>query len=234
MTYEPSLLANYYKGKFLISPSELQQRFSKIKAYIFDWDGVFNNGIKSEQTGSPFSEVDAMGTNMLRFAHFLTFQTIPFSFIISGERNPTAVQLAKRENFHALYSGFKNKMDALNHLCKKNQITPKEVAFIFDDVLDLSVAAVCGIRIMIHREANPWLNAYVKQHHLADYLTAHEGGNYAVREATELLANLSGKLNQAFTARIKYAESYKAYISERNQIKTALFLYRPPENKETQ
>lgn len=227
MVYELDRIAASFKGRFLIPPLELQQKFSKIKAYIFDWDGVFNNGAKDENGFSPFSEVDAMGTNMLRFCHFLRFQQFPLTFIISGEKNKGSAMLAQREHFHAVYSGFKHKRDALEHLCKKHHITPQETVFIFDDLLDFSIANICGIRLMVNRKANPLLVEFATQYKLADYLTEADGASHAVREATELLAGLSGKHNAAYTSRMKYNDLYKQYLGERDKVKTALYTFKP-------
>lgn len=57
-------------GQFVTSEADIAKRLSKAKAFIFDWDGVFNNGFKQGQAGSGFSEVDSMGTNLLRFLIF--------------------------------------------------------------------------------------------------------------------------------------------------------------------
>jgi 3-deoxy-D-manno-octulosonate 8-phosphate phosphatase (KDO 8-P phosphatase) len=143
--------------------------------------------------------------------------------VISGEHNKAAASLAKREHFHALYSGIRFKVDALKHLCKAYDIQPSEVAFFFDDVLDLSVAAQCGLRIMIPRPCNPLLVEYAIQHNMVDYLTACEGGNGAVREAVELLTGLGGRYAEVLTQRMNFTETYQAYLAERNEIPTAFY-----------
>ena len=58
-------------GMFVCSPEELKQKLMNVKAFVFDWDGVFNNGQKQSSGGSHFSEVDSMGLNLLRFSHYL-------------------------------------------------------------------------------------------------------------------------------------------------------------------
>ena len=42
---------------------ELLRRLARTKAVLFDWDGVFNDGFKDAEGGSPFSEVGSMGVN---------------------------------------------------------------------------------------------------------------------------------------------------------------------------
>jgi len=41
-----------FQGAFLVTPTELQEKLAKIKAYVFDWDGVFNNGFKDDNASS--------------------------------------------------------------------------------------------------------------------------------------------------------------------------------------
>ncbi len=43
------------------------------------------------------------------------------------------------------------------HLCEQHKISPADVLFVFDDVLDFSVAKLAGVRFMIGRPANPLL-----------------------------------------------------------------------------
>ncbi len=95
-------------GIFCRPFAEIESRLSKIKAFIFDWDGVFNDGMKSAVGGSPFSEVDAMGTNMLRFGYFLKNKSMPKVAILTGEENPAAAFLGNRECFHGIYFSSKH------------------------------------------------------------------------------------------------------------------------------
>ena len=58
-------------AEFVISAEEIAQKFSQIKAFVFDWDGVFNTGEKNGGGSSSFNEIDSMGTNLLRFSYYL-------------------------------------------------------------------------------------------------------------------------------------------------------------------
>lgn len=217
---------SHFKGNFIATPQQVQEKLSRIKAYIFDWDGVFNNGVKDENGTSSFSEVDAMGTNMLRFNHYLRHNDVPVVAIISGERNSAAWTLAKRECFHGAYSKIKLKTEALQHLCEKHGIQPEEIAFVFDDVLDFGAAEMCGLRIMIPRPCNPLLTEFAVQNGLVDYLTANVGGEGAVREAVELLTGLSGLYTETISNRMQYTDTYLAYITLRNQTVPSFYIYK--------
>lgn len=224
MLQETNWITEHFKGSFISSAEAIQAKLEGIKAFIFDWDGVFNNGEKDAEGTSPFNEVDAMGTNMLRFNHYLRTNKNPIIAIISGEQNKAAKALAKREHFHAVYSGIKFKQEGLNHLCRIFGIKHEEVAFVFDDVLDLSVAKNCGLRIMVGRKANPLLTGFAVQRNIVDYITACAGNEHAVREAVELLTGLSGKYAETIEHRMDFTNTYQRYLKDRNTIETAFYL----------
>lgn len=222
-------IISHFKGIFVTEPLQLQQRLSHIKAYVFDWDGVFNDGMKDEQGSSPFSEVDSMGTNLLRYNFYQQHKNIPVVAIISGEQNKAANALATRERFHSVYGGIKFKVEALNHICSTYDIHPSEVAFVFDDVLDLSIAEKCGVRIMVPRACNPLLVEFAVQNNMVDYLTACDGSKGAVREATELISGLSGIYPETLHNRMNFTESYREYLSIRQQCITRFYTSREGE-----
>jgi 3-deoxy-D-manno-octulosonate 8-phosphate phosphatase (KDO 8-P phosphatase) len=209
-------ITSLFKGKFIVDPAALQKKLSGIRAFVFDWDGVFNNGIKNENGSSAFSEIDAMGTNLLRFNHYLLSKNNLFTAIISGEKNQLAFIFAKREHFSEVYYRIRNKAEALHHLCKFNDLQPHEVGFIFDDALDFSAAELCGLRIMVGRNCNPLLIDFAVRNNLVDYITYADGGNHAVRESVELLTALSGKYNETLQHRMDFSDDYNHYLQIRN------------------
>jgi len=214
---DPNIIAEQFQGQFLVSPAALQAKLFKIKAYVSDWDGVFNNGAKDEHGSSPFSEVDSMGTNMLRFNHYLRTNTAPLTAIITGEKNKAAFALPKREHFNAVYYSIRHKADALKHFCDTHNLQPYEVAYFFDDIPDLSVAEKVGVRVMIGRPANPLLINFVKEHQLADYITHNDGNNMAVREISELLTGIAGFYSEMIKERMHFTAEYEQFLTLRNQ-----------------
>ncbi len=211
-------------GTFVTPIHQISTRLKTIKAFIFDWDGVFNDGRKNSKGGSDFSEVDSMGTNLLRYSYFLNNNShLPLTAIISGERNETAFFFCDRECFNYSFYKIGNKIEALNFICENENIQPNEVAYFFDDVLDLPIAESCGLRIMINQKANPLFTHYCITNKLADYITAYSGGNFAIREATELLIALYGNYNEVIASRKNYSNSYKTYITKRKLIKPDFF-----------
>ncbi len=207
-------------GEFFTPPSVFVPKLKNIRAILFDWDGVFNEGFKAGMEGSNFSEVDAMGTNLLRYSLWKHHQKLPITGIITGEENPSAQALAKREHFHHMYFQAKNKPAVFAAFCNTYSLHPDEVLFFFDDVLDLEVARQCGARIMIGRRAAPMLTAFAKSHGMVDYITGCNGGSHGLREGCELLVGLLGLYDNVVTERMTYSADYQRYMGQRQEITT--------------
>lgn len=203
-------------GEFLVAPEVLAGKLDLVRGYVFDWDGVFNSGTKHEERGSPFAEPDAMGTNLLRFGHWLATGELPVVAVITGENNPSAQRLAQREHFDALYSRAKHKAGALQHLCDASGLRPDQVAFVFDDVLDLPLARVAGVRFMVRRPGSPLLLHHVRASASADYLTGCTGDTHAVREVCELVLGLRGLYGRALEERVAWSGPYRRYLTLRD------------------
>lgn len=209
-------------GHFISSKQEISAKLKDIRAFIFDWDGVFNNGQKSNPKGSPFSEGDSMGINMLRFSYWLIHGKLPFVAIVTGENNITAQDFARREHFNAVILKAKNKAAAFKELANVNEFSLDQTAFVFDDILDLNAAEVCKLRLCVKRNASPLFNDFILTNNLCDYISGNQGGENAVREITELLIGLNGNFNETVRKRMEYKQDYETYISLRNSIKTIL------------
>jgi 3-deoxy-D-manno-octulosonate 8-phosphate phosphatase (KDO 8-P phosphatase) len=205
-------------GTFLTPASALKMKMQGIRAFLFDWDGVFNDSRKSGKGESYFTEVESMGLNMLRFSNYLIREKdLPVMAVMSGEDNETAKVFLTREHFDICYFKAKDKKFALDHFMEKFKLKPYEIAFVFDDILDLSVAKVAGVRICVRRKANPLFLNYVIKNKLADYITGTECGNFSLREACELMTGLNGNYDLVLDQRIEYSHGYLEYLSAREK-----------------
>ncbi|MBY0425621.1 MAG: phosphatase, partial [Cytophagales bacterium] len=193
------------------------EKLKTIKALIFDWDGVFNNGVKTDNIPSSFSEADSMGINMLRFGYWLETSKIPQVFIITGRNNEAAKEFAIREHFTAVYTSVKNKVECLPSLKKEWGVTPDQVAFVFDDVLDVSLAQKSALRFLVKRAASPLFEQFVSYNQYCDYITYSEGGKYPVREICELILGAKDIYTPTISERVQFSEKFKVYMSLRNE-----------------
>jgi 3-deoxy-D-manno-octulosonate 8-phosphate phosphatase (KDO 8-P phosphatase) len=207
-------------GEFFTPPSVFVPKLEQVRAVLFDWDGVFNDGFKQGEEGSLFSEVDAMGTNLLRYALWRKHAKQVITAVVTGEGNPPAHALAQREHFHAVYSKAKNKPKVLDQFCKTHGLKPEQILFFFDDVLDMEVARQCGARIMIARKATPMLREFAKTNDMVDYLTGCSGGEHGLREGCEMVMGLLGLYEAAVKERMTFSQDYQFYLDERQQIET--------------
>lgn len=205
-------------GQFLSSLAEMQEKIKEIDVFLFDWDGVFNNGIKSSVQGSPFSEADSMGINMLRFSHYLLYGKMPHVGIITGENNQTAVQFAEREHLDAVMLKAKNKGEALEAFCKKFGCASNQCLFVFDDILDISATLKSKMALGVRRAASPLFYNYLIEEGICDYISGNEGGEHAVREICELIIGLQDNYQKTVEARIEFKEEYTRYLTLRQSI----------------
>jgi len=207
-------------GTFVLPAESIKAKLADIKVFVFDWDGVFNIGIKGEHAPSLFSEIDSAGLNLLRYSYYRANKSIPISAIITGEENPAALHFAKRENFNLVFMKVLNKIDAVNHLCKRNNITPAQVACVFDDVNDLSMARACGLRFMIGKSANPAFRSVVVNNNWCDYITGNHQPNSPLREICELIMSFNGGFEESLLSRTNLDDTYKKFLEQRRSAVT--------------
>jgi 3-deoxy-D-manno-octulosonate 8-phosphate phosphatase (KDO 8-P phosphatase) len=210
-------------GEFVTSATAMAKSLRRIRAVIFDWDGVFNTGVKGPGMHSSFNEADSMGTNMLRFGLWHMTRQLPAVAIVTGENNQGALQFATREHFSDIYLGVRDKRQVIDHFCTQHKLEPGEIAYIFDDINDLGLAEVCGLRFLVQRSASPLLTQYIIDRKLCNYISANDAGHYAVRECCELSLGLLQVFGQVIDSRVAYDADYEQYFTERQAERTRCF-----------
>lgn len=212
-------------GQFFTSGFDLREQLPKIKALLFDWDGVFNSGRKSIEGNSTYSEVDSVGVDLLRFGFNLAHGGMVKTGIITGETNEACFHWARREHIDSVYSNAKNKDTAFLHFCKSHDLHPSEVAYFFDDVLDVPVARQARIRMAVGRLCNPLFMEYLERNKMVDYFSSCQGHEHAVREFSELLLCLLEKQFEVIEERAGYSDKYMAYKEAKDSVTTSFFKY---------
>ena len=163
MSLEANQISELFKGNFFngffVDPAKIFQ----CQSFLFLTGTVCSmTGIKTK-AAPVFSEVDSMGTNLLRFNYYLRMKQVPVVAIVSGEKNTAAFKFAAREHFDAVYYKMADKIQAFEHLCNRYSLDAAEIVWVFDDVPDLSFARKAGLRIMVSRTADPLLPIFVKR-----------------------------------------------------------------------
>ncbi len=219
----PAELEKYFSalGAVFVTPrGEFLERLRRVRALVFDWDGVFNPGVKGEGVANTFTEPDSMGTNLLRYALWRANGRLPVTIIVSGAENPSARKFATREHFTAVYTNVLDKSRIIAEIKKTHGIEGAEVACVFDDINDLSVAAQCGLRCLVRRDASPLVQDFVAEHGLCDYITAMGADRHAVREIAELVIGLLGDFDAIAASRMRFDEDYTSYFNDRQAVQT--------------
>jgi 3-deoxy-D-manno-octulosonate 8-phosphate phosphatase (KDO 8-P phosphatase) len=210
-------------GSFVTPAEELLQKLEECRAIVFDWDGVFNAGRKGQAVSSGFSEADSMGTNMLRYGLWRKLGELPYTAIISGENNESAIAFAEREHLTAVYTGIRKKQDVIAHLTADSALQPQQIACVYDDINDLPMAAVCGLRFMVRRDSSPMFADYVERRGLCDYVTGAKSGGNPVREICELLLGLMAAYDDVIASRVASDDKYESYLGTRQSVLTRCY-----------
>jgi len=204
-------------GEIITSEIALRDKLHHVKALLFDWDGIFNSGEKG-QIPSSFNEIDSMGINMLRFGYYLLHGENPVTGIVTGERNQTALDWAKREHIHAVYLKAKHKVDILESFQMEYGIRPNEILFVFDDIHDLSLAKEIGCGILVRNSGAKMFARYCRENKLCDYITENYGGSCALREISEVVLGQIGLFTKTVENRMEFSDMYRDYYQIRNLV----------------
>lgn len=205
---------------FLTDAGAIAGKLAHVDVFLFDWDGVFNNGMKYGDAGSPFSEGDSMGVNLLRLDFWLRQGRMPMTGIITGATNEAAAYFARREGLEFCIRGFTDKGAAWTRAKESLRIDGQRTAFVYDDVLDLPVAADVAVRCCVRRSGGLEFGNYVVQHDLGDFITTAVGGAGAVREICELWISLAGDYARTVETRMAYGAAYQEYLAIRKNTRT--------------
>ncbi|MFZ5503601.1 MAG: 3-deoxy-manno-octulosonate-8-phosphatase KdsC [Pseudomonadota bacterium] len=171
----------------------LMSRAKLIRLLAFDVDGVMTDGglyfSDSGEEFKRFNSMDGHGIKMLRASGVEVA-------IITGRTSRCVENRAKNLGIRHVYQGVEAKLDAMVDLLGKLKLTRDATAYMGDDVVDLSVMRHVGMAICV--PASPQL---VREH--SDYVTRHNGGHGAVREACELIMSAQGTLDAQLSVYLK-------------------------------
>jgi 3-deoxy-D-manno-octulosonate 8-phosphate phosphatase (KDO 8-P phosphatase) len=99
-----------------------------------------------------------------------------------------------------LYQGQQDKAAAFHEILSKEGLQADEVCYVGDDIIDLPVMRLCGLSIAVKNSREEVLRE-------SHYITPHEGGRGAVRDAIEYVLRAQGTLERVIDD----------YISSRSQ-----------------
>ncbi len=190
------------------------ERAKKIKLMLFDVDGVMTDGtiyffpapgggagqgthahreqmadaggfgIASHQVieAKGFNAHDGTGFSLARLGGLQTG-------IITKRISETVALRARDLKIEHVYQGQQDKASAFYEILDKTGLRPEQVCYVGDDVIDLPVMRLCGLAIAVKNSREE----VIRESH---YVTPHEGGKGAVRDAIEYVLREQGILER--------------------------------------
>lgn len=157
--------------------NDLDQRASKIKLVAFDVDGVMTDGgITYDENGleyKTFDVKDGFGISMLNKNGFITA-------IITGRNNGTVKHRAENLKFKEVHQGSENKIETLNEILHKYNLSLENTAYMGDDIPDICILQKAGL-------AGCPNDAVEEVKQTVHFISSKNGGHGAVREFCDLI-----------------------------------------------
>lgn len=154
----------------------------KVKLIVFDFDGVFtDNRVYVGQDGREMVccwRSDGIGLDRVKGIGIKTL-------VISSEVNPVVNKRCTKLKIDCI-SGAKNKLSTLKRILSEQNLSPRNVCFVGNDLPDLDCLRYVGYPVAVRDSVEEVLK-------VARYITKREGGAGAVREVCDLIFNVYKK-----------------------------------------
>ncbi|MDP5158590.1 MAG: acylneuraminate cytidylyltransferase [Flaviramulus sp.] len=163
----------------LIERQKRAKQSEKITHFVLDVDGVFTDGTitytKDGEHTKSFDMRDGMGLEILR-------QYGVEVMVMTSEDSELVAKRMQKLKIKHVFLGVKDKFSLLKEVAKKEKISFSNVAYIGDDVNDLTNICSVGWSLTPNNATD-----VVKQH--ADILLSKNSGSGAIREACQFIMN---------------------------------------------
>src|SRR2546421_9943192 len=166
--------------------AEIERRAARIKLLLMDCDGVLTDGritlLDNGDEEKSFHTRDGHGLVLLHRAGLQ-------SGIISGRTSGLVERRARELGIKYVRQGTWNKIKDFEELLAEMEIDEKEVAFIGDDVTDITLMQRSELAVAV-------ADAVEETRGVAHYVTQLPGGFGAVREVCELILKAQGRWSE--------------------------------------
>jgi len=167
--------------------ASVQTKAKNIKLLLLDVDGVLTDGrIILDNQGNElkaFHVRDGHGIKLAQKSGIITG-------IITGRKSEVVYIRARELGITEVHQGAYDKITVYDQILKKYGFRDVEVAYMGDDVVDLSIFKRAGLAVTV-ADADPAVKPFV------DLVTRASGGRGAVRELINLILKKQGTLPTA-------------------------------------
>lgn len=165
---------------------ELASKIMSVKLVVFDVDGVLTDGriifSNSGEETKLFDVKDGHGIKLL-------MRSGVDVAIITARESEVVRRRAKDLGITHVFQGMKDKKMALEELVKTSGITPGEMAYMGDDIIDLPVLKRVAFSAAV-------ADAVEEVRERVDFVSQRPGGRGAARELAELILKVQGKWDE--------------------------------------
>ena len=197
------------------------ERAKKIKLMLFDVDGVMTDGTiflfpapggsaghATDEHREKMADKGGFGIashDVIEAKGFNAHDGTAFSLarlgglktgIITKRISETVALRARDLKLQHVYQGQQDKASAFYEILQKEGLKPEQACYVGDDVIDLPVMRLCGLAIAV-KNSRPEV---IRESH---YVTPHEGGHGAVRDAVEYVLREQGSLERVINEYIQ-------------------------------
>ena len=155
----------------------MPNNFHKIKLFAMDVDGVLTDGSmyysEEGEILKKFNARDGMGIELLRKNGIIPV-------IITKEKSEIVIKRAEKLKVEEVYIGAEDKLEVAKKLIKKYNLGFNEIAYIGDDINDISLLKKVGLSCCPFDAINE-----VKK--IVNYVCKTKGGEGAVREVVDFV-----------------------------------------------
>ena len=173
------ILEELLKNRFF----KWKKQFPRIKVLCLDVDGVFTkatiNVSKDGEFSKEFSYRDGMGLQLIREEGVEVI-------IMTSENSGIVKKRMNKLGIDNIYLGIKDKYSKLEQICSEKALKRSELAYVGDDINDLSNIVSCGLGLCPN-------DAQEKVKEYADIILHSNGGERAVREVCEYIIKNNSK-----------------------------------------
>lgn len=156
---------------------------SKIKALVFDVDGVLSTNVVqlSAQEAQPQRTANIKDGYVLQLAVKCGLQLA----IITGGKSETVRMRYEKLGFQDVFQSVSVKIACFKDWLQKYGLKPEEVLYMGDDIPDFEVMSVCGCPVCPNDAASDIRN-------ISLYVSPYNGGEGCVRDVVEQVLRAQG------------------------------------------
>lgn len=160
-----------------------KDKLHKIKAFVFDFDGVLTNG---DVWTLPDGSTMRCGNSKDGYALQYAVKKGYIVAVITGATSPAIDHRMHSLGVAQVLTGKADKMQAYTQFLLDNHLSEDEVTCVGDDIPDIEMMRHCGVAVCP-------ADAALEIKDISDYISLHPGGKGCARDIIEQVLRLQDK-----------------------------------------